>query len=181
MTKDDSVKPLDNSGPLSPPNNVTAKVTVNGTTNSHVFLSEATGGVINQTQYTCATGNNLGDPDFVINEAIAGDTPTSGWILIKEGTTFEPIEYSSWTSSTFTLVGTLGQNYTSGKNVIIPILYDNIATDGGFHTANLVQSTDIPVAGWVRQGTPAAPGKPVAISGTIGAAGLALTVTIESE
>jgi len=180
MTKDDAVKPLDGSGPLSPPNNVNVSVTVNGTTNSHVFLSPATGGVVDQTQYTVDTATS-GTTSFIVAEAIASDTPASGWVLVKEGTTFEPIEYDSWSGSTFTTTSSLGQTYTAGKDVIIPIFYDNVSTDGGNVQTSLIQSVNIPVAGWVRQGTPSNPGKPVPISGTIGSAGLALSVTIEAE
>ena len=177
----DSVNPLDGSGPLSPPNNVLISVTVNGTTNGHVLLARSTGGVIDQTEYTGAAGNNLGDPDFVINEAIKSDTPQSGWILALEGTTFEPIEYTSWTGSTFTINGTLLQNYTSAIDVIVPMFYDNIPTDGGSVSKSLIYSSDIPVTGFVRHGEAGAPHKPVPISGTIGTAGLALTVQMEAE
>ncbi len=180
MTKDDAVKPLDNSGPLSPPNNVSATIVVNGTTNAHVFLSPSTGGVIDETQYTVDTATNA-TSSFIINEVIASDTPTSGWILVKEGTTFEPVQYDSWDTKTFTTTIPLGTTYTSAKDVIIPIFYDNVSSDGGNVTTSLIQSSDIPVAGWVRQGTPTNPGKPVPISGTIGTAGYSASVTIEAE
>jgi len=181
LTSADSVQPLDGSGPLAPPNNVPIAVTVNGTVNSHVLLARATAGVVDQTQYTAAAGNNTSDPDFVINEAIDSDTPPSGFILVLEGTTFEAIEYASWAGSTFTLVGTLGSNYTAGKTVIVPIFYDLIATDGGSASTSLIYSSDIEVAGWVRHGEVGSPHKPVPIAGTIGTAGLSLTVTMESE
>ena len=179
MTKDDSVTPLDNSGAIKPPNNVSVSVTVSGTTLSHVFLTESTGTVINESQYTVATATS-GTTSFIINEAIESDTPTAGWILVKEGTTFEPVEYTSWSGSTFT-VASLGTTYTAAKTVIIPIFYDEVATDGGTVTTSLIQSTDITVAGWVRQGTPTNPGTPVEISGTIGTAGLSLSVAVAAE
>lgn len=181
VTQADAFNPLDNSGPISPPNNVNIQVTVNGTTNSHVMLAEATAGAINQTQYTGAAANTSGDGDYVIKEAIAADTPTSGWILAFDGTTFRAEEYASWTGSTFTLTGTLSQTYAEDAVTIIPIFYDNIAADGGTASTSLVQSTNIEVAGWVRHGDPASPHKPVPISGTIGSAGLSLTVQVESE
>jgi len=37
------------------------------------------------------------------------------------------------------------------------------------------------VVGWVRHGDPASPDKPVSISGTIGTAGLSLTVVLDDE
>jgi len=181
VTKDDAINPLDNSGPIAPPNNVTAQVIVNGTTNAHVLLAPSTGGVIDQTQYTAAAGNNSSNGVYVIKEAIASDTPTSGWLLIFFGTTFYAQEYSSWTASTFTLVGTLDNTYLEDANSIVPIFYDNVAVDGGFVSTSLVQSSDIEVSGWVRHGEASSPHKPVPISGTIGAAGLSLTVQLESE
>jgi hypothetical protein len=183
LTQSDSVKPLDNSGPLSPPNNVPISVTVNGTTNAHVFLSKkdiATGGV-KYTQYTVAAGNTTGNGTFVIVEAIASDTPPSGFVLVKEGTTFEPLEYVSWSGSTFTLAGTLPVTYTATRDVIVPIFYDNVAADGGTASTSLIYSSDIDVVGWVRHGDAAAPHKPVAIAGTIGTAGLSLSVQLEGE
>lgn len=181
VTQADSFSPLDNSGPIQPPNNVNIQVTVNGTTNSHVMLAPATGGVINQTKYTSAVGNNLGDGDFIINEAIDSDTPTSGWILGFDGVGFSPEAYSSWSGSTFTLVGTLSQNYTSAVAVIVPIFYDDVPLDGGTASTSLVQSSDIEVAGWVRHGALGDVHKPVNIAGTIGSAGLSLTVQLEAE
>ena len=181
LTVADSVKPLDNSGPLSPPNNVPLSVTVNGTTNAHVILAIKDGGTggIDETQYTVATATS-GTTSFIINEAISSDTPPTGWILVKEGTTFEPIAYTAWTGSTFT-VASLGQTYTAAKDVIIPFFYDNIPTDGGNASSSLIYSSDIDAIGWVRHGDEGTPHKPVAIAGTIGSAGLSLSVTLESE
>jgi len=183
LTSADSVKPLDGSGPLQPPNNVPISVTANGTTNAHVILAIKDGGTggIDQTQYTAAAGNNSGNGTFVINEAIASDTPPSGSVLVLEGTTFEQLVYTSWSGSTFTLSGTLGANYTAGKDVIVPMLYDNIPTDGGTASTSLIYSADIDVVGWVRHGEPGTPHKPVGIAGTIGTAGLSLTVQMDSE
>jgi hypothetical protein len=185
LTSSDSLSPLDGSGPLSPPNNVPISVSTNGATAPHVFLAikdGATGGV-DQTQYTAASGNNSGNGTFVINEAIASDTPPTGSILVLEDTTFEQIEYSSWSGSTFTLSGTLSQNYTAGKNVIVPILYTSATggSDPRVASTSLIYSSDIDVVGWVRHGDPASPDKPVSISGTIGTAGLSLTVQLDNE
>ena len=180
VTQADAFTALDGTE-VSPPNNVAVQVTVNGVANSHVMLAPATAGVVNQTQYTAAAGNTSGDPDLDINEAIASDTPVSGWVLVFDGTTFAPEEYASWSGSKFTLVGTLSQTYSTSAVTIVPIFYDNIASDGGTATTSLVQSTSIEVAGWVRYGDAAAPRKPAPITGSIGAAGLALTVQLDAE
>jgi len=182
LTSADSVTPL-NGTPIQPPNNVPISVTVNGAINAHVILGikdVGTGG-IDQTQYTAAAGNDIGDPDFVIAEGIASDTPPAGWILVLEGTTWEALEYTSWTGSTFTINGTLPVSYTAAKNVIVPIFYDDAVSDGGTVATSLIYATDIDVVGWVRHGDPASPDKPVNIAGTIGTAGLSLTVQLEDE
>lgn len=181
VTQADAFSPLDGSGPIQPPNNVSVAVTVNGTTNAHVMLARATGGAINQTQYTAESGNNSGDSDLVIKEAIASDTPITGYVLVFDNGTFHPEEYSSWSGSTFTLTGTLSQTYSEDAVVIVPILYHNVAADGGTVNTSLVQSSNIEVAGWVRHGEPGTPHKPVPISGTIGSAGLSLTVQLDAE
>ena len=104
-------------------------------------------------------------------------------MLVKEGTTYEPIEYTAWSGSTFTLAGTLSQNYTAGKDVGVPFFYEDATggSDPRVASKSLIYNTDIPVIGWVRRGDPATPKKPVPITGTIGSAGLALTVQLESE
>ncbi len=182
LTVSDSVKPLDGSGPLSPPNNVPVAVTVNGTTDGHVILAIKDGGTggIDETQYTVDTATNA-TSSFIIAEDIASDTPPSGWILVKEGTTFEPIEYDSWSGKTFTTTSPLGKTYTAAKDVIIPMFYDDAVTDGGTVSTSLIYSSDIDVVGWVRHGAAGTPHKPVAIAGTVGSAGLSLSVTLESE
>lgn len=177
----DSLRPLDDSGPLSPPNNVLVSVQANGVANAHVFLARATGGNINQTQYTAAAGNTSGNSTFVIKESFAADDPITGWLLVIEGGAFVPLEVTSWAGSTAQINGTLPQTFTEDAVVLFAYLYDNIASDGGTAQTSLVQSSNIEVAGWVRFGDAAAPRKPVPISGTIGPAGLSLSVTLETE
>lgn len=181
VTQADSFAPLDDSGPIKPPNNVPVSVQANGVANAHVFLARATGGVINQTQYTAAAGNTSGNSNFVIKESFATDDPVTGWLLVLEGGAFVPLEVTSWSGSTAQINGTLPQTFTEDAVVLFAYLYDNIATDGGTAQTSLVQSVGIDVAGWVRFGDAAAPRKPVPISGTIGAAGLSLSVTLETE
>lgn len=183
LTNTDSLLPLGESTPINPPNNVTVSVTVNGTVNGHVLLGRKDGvtGGLDLTEYTAAAGNNSGNGTFVIAESIASDTPTSGNILVLEGTTFEHIAYTSWSGSTFTLSGTLGQNYTAGKDVIVPFLYEEVSADGGTASTTLVYNADIDVVGWVRYGVPSDPHKPVPISGTIGTSGFTTSVQLESE
>jgi len=187
----DSVTSLDGTI-LTPPNNVTA--TVNVTTGDtgddpHVFLAvkHATNNAPDYQQYTVGSGNTSGNGAFVITESIASDTPTNGSVLVLDttggGTTYEQLQYTSWSGSTFTLSGTLPRTYTSGDPVFIPILYESAVGAGLTKTATstMIYSTNRNLIGWVRRGSPSGPGKPVAISGTLTSAGISLSVVIDNE
>lgn len=192
----DSVTDLDGNV-LSPPNNVNIQVTVEtglAGDDPHVFLTQKDG-VLSAPDYTTNTvgaGNAASDPDFVVTTAIESDVPQDGWILVLDttggGVTYEPYHYSSWTGSTYILDATdhpggLTTTYTAGDPVFNAILYVS-ATGGGttkLASNSLIYSSDIDVVGWVRHGDPATPDKPVSISGTIGTAGLSLTVVLDDE
>ncbi len=176
----DSLQPLDGTT-ISPPNNVTVSVTVNGTPDGHVLLARSTAGVIDQTQYTASLHNDPMDELFIVNETISADEPVSGVLLVHHDTGFHPLPYTSWSGSAFTLANHQDRDYVENADVIVPIFYHDAVTDGGTVSTTLVQSDDITVSGEVRHGDENAPHAPVAISGTIGAAGLALTVQMESE
>ncbi|RLB68405.1 MAG: hypothetical protein DRH08_01030 [Deltaproteobacteria bacterium] len=196
LTNADSVKDLDGNT-LSPPNNVNIIITVEtglAGDDPHVFLAEKDA-VLNAPDYTTNTvgaGNSSSDPDFVVTTAIASDTPQDGWFGVLDttggGVSYEFYHYSSWSGSTYTLditdhAGGLDKNYTSGDPVFIALLYAS-AVGGGTTKAisnSLIYTSDIDVVGWVRHGDPANPDKPVLISGTIGTAGLTLTVVLDDE
>ncbi len=189
LTNADSVTDLDGNI-LSPPNNVNIQITVEtglAGDDPHVFLAQKDG-VLNAPDYTvynAAAGNNSGNGTLVVQEAIAADTPQAGTVLILDnaGTTYEAYDYTSWNASTFTLSGTLNQNFTLGDDVFVAILYKS-ATGGGttkVASNSLIYSSPIDVVGWVRHGDPAAPDKPVPLSGQIGPAGLSITVVLADE
>lgn len=190
----DSVTDLDGDI-LSPPNNVSISVSTNGATDPHVFLARKDG-VLNAPDYTDNTvgaGNTSGNSVFVVTTAIDSETPPSGSILVLDttggATTYEELEYSSWTGSTYTLdVGgdtpTLPRTYTSGDPTFTALLYDSAV--GGGDPRNLTTSliyggTPFDVIGWVRHGDPGSPNKPVPISGQVTAAGFSTSVTLDSE
>ncbi len=185
----DSVQDLDGDL-LSPPNNVSISISTNGATDPHVFLAvkDAVLNAPDYTQNTVGAGNTSGNGTFVVTNPIAADTPPSGSVMVLDttggGQTYEELPYTSWTGSTYTLTGTLPKTYTSTDPVFTPIIYAS-ATGGGdprnVTTSLIYQGSTIDVVGWVRHGDPAAPNKPVPISGTIGTAGLSLTVTLDSE
>jgi len=184
----DSVTDL-NGNVLSPPNNVNIQVTVEtglAGDDPHVFLAKkhATNNAPDYAVYT-GTNQTAGAGTLIINEAISSDTPQSGQVLVKTTgqSTAEFYDYTSWAGSTFALSGTLNNNITNGDDVFPAILYTS-ATGGGtskLASNSLIYSSDIDVTGWVRHGDPATPDKPVPISGTIGTAGLSLTVVLDDE
>ena len=189
VTSADNFRDLDGNT-VVPPNNVPIQITVevgNAADDPHVFLAPRDPVLTapDYTVYTAASGNNSGNGTFVVNEVIASDTPQSGWIgiLATGDTTYEFYEYSSWSGSTFTLVGTLSQNITLNDPAFHAIFYESATGAGTTKTASssLVYTAPINVIGWVRQNDPVTPDKPVPISGTIGSGGLSISVTMEDE
>lgn len=185
VTFQDQISSLGSAGPINPPNNIQVIVNTNNALDPHVFLARKDPSLNAPlyNEYTVAAGNTLGNGTFVISESIKLDTPQNGFIMIQEGNTFEPVEYTAFSGSTFTLAGTLPITYTAAKNVFIPIMYDSAI--GGADPKSLIKSliynSDISVIGWVRHGEPTSPNKPVPISGTITSAGFSTTVTLENE
>jgi len=196
LTFGDAVTSLDGVSPVVP-QNVTVLITVEANASGHdphVFLAEKDGG-LNAPDYTTNTigvGNTAADPDLVMTTAIASDVPQDGWIMVLDttggATTYKAYHHSSWTGSTYTLditdhAGGLDETLTSGDPAFEAILYDS-ATGGG--TTKTISNTyvynaDMDVIGWVRHGDPAAPDKPVPISGTVTSNGLSLTVVLDTE
>lgn len=144
---------IDSSGATqTPPNVVVVKVTsVVAGDRVSVFVLTGDGGDIDKAQYTAAAGNNNGDPDFVIQEAISSDTPAAGYFrVVNTDGTEDLYRYSSWTGSTFTLDAmTLSRNYTAGDAVFVPLI-DTEAT-GTTVSNTLTHSSDIPVLVRVRK------------------------------
>lgn len=188
LNSSDSVTDLDGNV-LSPLNwvNVTVNVECEVGDTPHVYLAKKHASLNrpDEAQLTAATGNNMGNTTFVVNESIPSDTPTTGAVLVKA--TGQPtavaLYYSSWSGSTFTLTGTLPYNITANDSAWPAFLYKE-ATGGGTTktaTASLVYSADRQLVGWVRHGTPGAPDKPVALSTTLTSSGVNLTVVIEDD
>jgi hypothetical protein len=99
--------------------------------------STITGANIDKDQFTgAATGNNSGDPDFVVQETLPVDLPSSGTIKIVHvngsetasgGYEFD-LAYTSYTGSTFTLSGTLPQAFDANARVYVPLIYKTAAS-----------------------------------------------------
>ncbi len=108
-----------------------------------------------------AAGNDLGDPDFVVVEALPGFLPAAGFIVIEHRTNgTEPsdggyediLAYSNFTGSTFTLDGvTLPRNYDGNARIRVPYHIKNPASDP--ETAQYIQTVDLPLKlTWSRKG-----------------------------
>jgi len=121
-----------------------------------------------------------------MNDAIASDTPQTGWVgVLKTGTTtYKFYEYDSWSGSTFQLVGTVADDaITASDDCFTAIMYDSMTGGGTTKTFSnsLIYSSDISVVGWVRHGDASGVDKIIPISGTIGAAGFSFSGTMEAE
>lgn len=185
----DSFKDLDGNI-ISPPNYVTVSGTIvalNSADDLHVFLApkDAVLNAPDYTVYTCV-GEAIGQPQIEMNEAIASDTPQTGWVgVFKTGTTtYKFYEYDSWTGSTFSLVGVIADDaITASDPAFHAILYDSMV--GGTTTKtisnSLIYTSDIAVRGWIRHGDASGVDKIIPISGTIGSGGFNFTGTMEAE
>jgi len=182
----DSFKDLDGNI-VTPPNNVTIQGTVealNLADDLHIYLAPAPAGVIDQTVYSC-TGETIG-AGVIRVDAIAADTPQTGWIGVKKTgtTTYKFYEYSSWTSTTFTLVGVIADDAITAADAAYHAIFFDSMTGGGTTKSisnSLVYSTNIEVKGWVRHGDASGVDKIVPISGTIGSGGFSFSGTMEAE
>ena len=185
----DSFKDLDGNT-VTPPNNVTIQGTIealNSADDLHLFLApkDAVLDAPDMTVYTCV-GESVSSAVIVVNEAIAADTPQTGWFgVLKTGTTtYKFYEYDSWATSTFQLVGTVADDaITASDPGMHAIAYDSMTggTTTKSFTNSLVYSTDIAVRGWVRHGDASGVDKFIAISGTVGSGGFSFSGTMEAE
>lgn len=185
----DSFKDLDGNT-VTPPNNVSIQGTIealNLADDLHVFLAtkDAALDAPDYTVYTCV-GETTGSGVIVVNQAIAADTPQTGWFgVLKSGTTtYKFYEYDSWATSTFQLVGTVADdNITASDPGFHAIFYDSMTGAGTTKSCSnsLVYTTDIAVRGWVRHGDSSGVDKIIPISGTIGSGGFSFIGTMEAE
>ena len=133
--------------------------------------------------YSC-TGNTSG-AGVIDVDAISSDVPQIGYVgVLRTGTTArEYYEYSSWTGTTFTLVGTISGDITATDPAHVAIFYESAIGGGTTKTVSnsLIYTSNISVVGWVRQGDEAAPDVWQAIAGTIGSAGYSFSVNLARE
>lgn len=88
----------------SPPN--TVSVIVNSLiAGDRVAVFKTSSGLINKAQYNLGSGNNTGNTSIVIDSSITADTPKAGvFRIVVDQNTDHRYRYSTWATSTFTLV-----------------------------------------------------------------------------
>ncbi len=183
----DSFKDLDGNT-VTPPNNVTIQGSITcGDTGDdpHIFLAPKDGALGSPDIEVYSCDGNTSGAGIIDVDAIAADTPQAGYFgVLRTGeTTYEFYEYSSWTGSQFTLVGTLDGDIVASDPGFHAIFYQSADGAGLVKTVSnsLVYSSDISVVGWVRHGDPTIPDKPVPLTGTVGAGGLSFSATLVDE
>ncbi len=117
-----------------------AQITISVTSvvsGDRISVFRTSGGLVSKSVYTShATGNDTGESNFVIQEAIASDTPDSGVLRIVDTSANKEhrVRYSSWDTSTFTfptaVTGTADSADVTGTS-----LYD---ASGDFVTNGIV-------------------------------------------
>ena len=186
----DSVTALDGQTP-SVPQNVTLNLTVNcdASDDPYAFLAEKDP-VLAAPDYDKYAGTTQGPSvgTVIVGTAIDADEPQTGYVgVLHTGRTyFTFYEYSSWTGSTFTLVGTTDAiGITVGDDVFIAYFYEALVGTGSTQTLSrsfVFDSGTRDFVGWVRHGDPTIPDKPVPISyNSVGSNSQSLTVVLENE
>lgn len=149
---------IDSSGDTQVPPNVVSCAITSVVSGDACFMAEldGVGGSLYTDKYTgAASGNDSGDPDFVLTASIASDEPSSGWFRIAQTDgTFDRYKYSSYSGSTLTLDATehpggLSKNYNASEDVMITIIDDN--TSGTEISNTLTYGADTPVIVRVRK------------------------------
>lgn len=103
-----------------PPNNVTFAVTGVVSGEDYVLVGPEALGELDVDQFTLNTSLSSGSTSVVITTSIPSDTPSTGHIRVQDDNgIYVKAEYTSWTGSTFTLVGTFGATATAPRNVFV--------------------------------------------------------------
>jgi hypothetical protein len=135
--------------PNQPPNNVTFTV-LGLVSGDRVLVGPEDGsGGLDTDQLLGATGSNAsGAGTYVATAAIPTDTPSAGEIRVFNGDTYDEVAYTSYTSATFTLTGTLpnaGASHTfdyDNEGGTPPFTIGETLTFGGGGTAELLTLDD---------------------------------------
>lgn len=170
----------------TPPNQQTITIS-NLLANDSVAVFRTTSGTtIDKTMYTAAAGNDSGNTTFVVNGAIANDTPASGTIRIIDSSDTSATReirytYTSWDGSTFSgLSPALDRNYTATDDTAYIPFIDKVAA-GTSESTTVIYVADRSILIRVRRYTATAI-LPFETTGTFGSTGYSQTAirTIDS-
>lgn len=186
----DSVIALDGETPTVPQNvTLTVTATVDNLDDPWIFLAEKDP-VLDAPDYDKYSGTAQGVSvgTVIVDTAIDADEPQTGYVgVLHTGRTyFTFYEYSSWSGSTFTLVGTTDAiAITAGDDVFIAFFYEAMTGTGVTQTAAnsfVFDAGTRDFVGWVRHGDPAIPDKPVPVAfNAVGSNSQSLAIVMDNE
>lgn len=135
----------------------TITLTASAALSTETVVSDLLGSAIDKETFQgVASGNNSGDGDFVVQESLPTDLPSSGTIIVVNTNGSEIYEdqlaYTSYTGSTFTLSGTLPRTYDGDARVYVPLLL--VTSTGGSESQTIIFDTGVgafPIKTRVRQ------------------------------
>jgi hypothetical protein len=164
-----------------PPNNQSGSVTTLTSGDDYVFVAESTGAgskLVKEDQFALASGNNIGDGDLVVKTSI-GIKPLSGTLRVWNGTKYLYLEYSSYTASTFTIVGTLPSNLSEDANCFVTHI-DRLADAASESFTMVYDGTPIDMVVRVSNGS-ASPKQDLEVPAIFGASGFSVAQTAADD
>lgn len=166
----------------SPPNNQVGIVSGGTPTETKVFLgpSDGAGGIL-ENEYSLAAGNNSGNGTIVIAGTIGVAPTTGGFVRVDRGDgNFDKYEYSSKSGSTFTLVGTLAQNYATSADCYVA-WFDEIMATTPISRTYVYTGTPKLLIGQAVEIDNDSPKVPAPITATAGANGFPITLNLVDD
>ena len=163
-----------------PPNVVTFTVGGLVALEDRVLVGPESGNTLEIDQLSLDTAHTTSSGAVTVKETIPSDTPSTGTIRVYcDNDVFERLEYTSWSTPTFTLSGTLPANASDGANVFISYIDETVAsgTTASFQT---VYSSDRDLFVRVRDGG-GTPIKTFETPSTLGSAGGSTTAIRTSD
>lgn len=140
-----------------------------------VFRTTGANNIVDKAMYSASGSvNTSGNGTFVVDGAIAVDTPPTGYLRIRNATTGaeERLAYTSWTGSTFTLSGTLANSYVTDDTAYVPFIDDSVTTTS--KSVSVIYAADRNVVIRVRRYAATAI-LPFETTGTFGSSGLSVS------
>jgi hypothetical protein len=129
-------------------------------------------------QLTVNGAKSAGATTIVATTTIPTDTPASGYIGVFNGTSYDLVQYASYSGSTFTLSGALPNNVANGANLWIAYINEQASTTTASYTS--VYSADRSLVVKVRDGG-ASPIKAFKTSATFTSTGGSVTAIRTSD